>query len=656
MRCVHWLAMATAALAATVATAAQAEDFELRSPDGRVAIRIAAGDELTWSALVGDRTIIQPSTLGLELTSGPLPNGPVEIVEHHDAAVDETWDWKFGAASRIRNHYRKLTLTIREARPQGRIFQLVLRAYDDGVAFRYAFPKEFADGPLQVVAEHTQFAFDQDYDSWIGDHKTNYGHQETEYPEGPLSRLTPESFGTAPIVVQLADDCYAAIAEASLFNWAGMYFAGTGNSGTGITLVSKLSARPEGETKPTVETPLPAKSPWRVVMIARRPGDLIESNLLLNLNEPSRIADTSWIKPGMSAWDHWWTGEVKMETAVVKEYIDLAAEMGWPYMLVDWWWYGDPDKPEADVFAINPNIDLPELRRYAAERGVKLWMWLQWDDIERQDKAYRRLFPILHDWGVVGVKIDFMQRDDQWMVEWYDDVVQTAADNHLMVDFHGAYKPTGEMRTWPNLLTREGVLGNEFNKWSHRITPQHRATLPFTRGLMGPMDFTPGGFLNRQPAQHRTSNKAAEVQGTRAQELALFVVYNSPFTCVCDHPRHILNQPGADFLKLVPTVWDETRVLSGEIGESIVVARRSGDRWFIGAITNEQPRKLDLDLGFLSEGEWQAQLWTDGPDAAGDATSLETSRVEIAENRKLAVELAPAGGFVAALTPAIDSL
>jgi alpha-glucosidase len=451
----------------------------------------------------------------------------------------------------------------------------------------------------------------------------------------------------------VADDCHVALAEAALFNWAGMYFTGTERNpdSSGVTLVSKLSPRPEGEAaRPTVETPLPAKSPWRVVMIARRPGDLIESNLILNLNEPSQIADESWIVPGMSAWDHWWTGEVKMETPVVKEYIDLAAAEGWPYMLVDWWWYGNPDAPEADVFSVNPDIDLPEIQRYAAEKGVKLWMWLQWDDIERQGKAYRKLFPMLREWGVVGVKIDFMQRDDQWMVEWYDDVVQTAAENQLMVDFHGAYKPTGEMRTWPNQLTREGVLGNEFNKWSHRITPQHRATLPFTRGLMGPMDFTPGGFLNRQPAQHRTSNRAAEVQGTRAQELALFVVYHSPFMCVCDHPRHILGEPGAEFLELVPTVWDETRVLAGEIGEYVVIARRSGDRWFVGGITNEQGRRLVVDLAFLGAGPWQTQLWLDGNEAASDATSLATRTEALADEPKLSVRLAPAGGFVAVLT------
>jgi alpha-glucosidase len=633
---------------------ARSEDFELRSPDGKVAIHVFSGDVLTWSATFGDRTIIQPSSLGLELVDGPLSNGAVQLKRQDVTTVDDTWKWDFGAASQIRNNCREATLTLSETRPQGRTFQIVLRAYDNGVALRYVFPEKFSSGPLQIVAERTEFNFDKDYTAWIGDLKTNVSHQETEYPSGPLSRLTPESFGEAPIVVKEADDCYVALAEASLFKWAGMYFSGTaGDPKTNlprISLVSKLSARPADDKRPTVEMPLPAKSPWRVVMIGRTPGDLVESNLLLNLNEPSQIADTSWIKPGMSAWDHWWTGEVKMDTATIHEYIDLSAAMGWPYMLVDWWWYGNPDAPDADVFSVNPTVDLPEVRHYAADKGVKLWMWLQWDDIERGE-AYRKLFPLLHEWGVVGIKIDFMQRDDQWMVEWYDAVVQCAAENQLMVDFHGAYKPTGEMRTWPNLLTREGVLGNEYNKWSNRITPSHRATLPFTRGLVGPMDFTPGGFLNRQPAQHRTSKTAAEVQGTRAQELALFVVYHSPFTCVCDAPKNILDAPGADFLKAVPTVWDETKVLAGEIGEYAVVARRSGDRWFVGGITNEQDRRLEIDFGFLPKGRWQVKLWNDGPDAASDATSIAVQNVALGDNRKLPIELAPAGGFAAELIP-----
>lgn len=674
-----WMRFVCLAVIACV-FASPAAAFDLASPDGRNVITVTPGEPLTWSVTAGGRTVLLPSRLGMELADGPFPLGPVSIAREQVREVDQTWQWDFGAQRNIRNHYREATLTLRETRPGGRTFNLVLRAYDDGVALRYVFPGDFQGlGRFRLKEERTEFTFDRDYRSWIGDHKTNYGHQECEYPAGSLARLTPASFGTAPIVVDMGDGLYVALAEAALANWSGMYFAGAATNplppgegrvrgqqksdstesspspqpspgGRGsVTLVSKLSARPEGDplaAVATVATPLPARSPWRVVMIGGSPGDLIESNLLLNLNDPSRIRDTSWIKPGMCAWDHWWHGEQKMETAVIKEYIDLAAAMGWPYQLIDWHWYGDPEAPDANVFHVNPAIDLPEIRRYAAEKGVKLWVWLRWNHIEKPE-IYEKLFPLLHEWGIVGVKIDFMQRDDQAMVQWYQDVVKAAAANRLMVDFHGAYKPTGEQRTWPNLITREGVKGNEFNKWSHEVTPTHRCTLPFTRMLMGPMDFTPGGFNNRQPGQHQTSSTNAEVQGTRAQELALFVAYLSPFMCVCDHPKNILGQPGAEFLKLVPTVWDETRVLSGEIGDSLVIARRSGKRWFLAGLTNEKEREMQVDLDFLPPGRWHAKLWEDGPNAATDATDLATREVDLTADDQLTVRLASAGGFAA---------
>ena len=235
-------------------------------------------------------------------------------------------------------------------------------------------------------------------------------------------------------------------------------------------------------------------------MIGRQPGRLIESEIIRNLSTPSELKDTGWIKPGMMAWDHWWTGDTVMDTATIKEYIQLAADMGWPYQLIDWGWYGEPNKPEADITKVVDSLDMEEVRRFAEEKGVRLWLWLHWTDVDRND-AYKKAFPLYREWGIAGVKIDFMDRDDQEMVRWYEKITRAAAEHQLMVNFHGAYKPTGFDRTFPNQLTREGVLGNEYNKWSARVTPEHKVTLPFTRYLVGPGDFTPGGFLNRQPGR-----------------------------------------------------------------------------------------------------------------------------------------------------------
>jgi len=257
------------------------------------------------------------------------------------------------------------------------------------------------------------------------------------------------------------------------------------------------------------------------------------------------------------------------------------------------------------------------------------------------------VFARFEQWHIAGVKLDFMDSDDQFMVNWYERIARTAAAHHLMIDFHGAYKPTGLNRTLPNQITREGILGNEYNRWSKRVTPEHKLTLPFTRFLAGPADFTPGGFLNRQPAQFKADSIAAEVQGTRAAQLALFVLYDSPICCVCDHPDHYRNQPGADFLKIVPTVWDETRVLDGVVAQQLVEARRSGRDWFLGAMTDSTAREIPVKLDFLKTGRWKMQLWQDSADSDVNAEHLEFEERVVTAADTMPLKLSPAGGAVA---------
>ena len=411
-----------------------------------------------------------------------------------------------------------------------------------------------------------------------------------------------------------------------------------------VTLTAKLAPRRDGQG--LVKASAPHNSPWRVLIVGRQPGRLVESDLVLNLSTPCQLPDTSWVLPGKMAWDHWWSGDVKMDTATLKEYIQLAADMGWPYQLIDWQWYGPFNKPDADITKINPAVDMDEVRRFAAEKSVRLWLWLYWADADRND-AYKKAFALYEKWGMAGVKIDFMDRDDQDMVNWYEKITKAAAEHRLMVNFHGAFKTSGFNRTFPNQITREGVLGNEYNRWSARVTPEHKVTLPFTRFLAGPADFTPGGFLNRQPGQFKPDPKAAQVQGTRAAELALFVVYDSPLCCVCDHPLHYRDQPGADFLKVVPTVWDETRVLDADVAQYIVIARQSGSDWFLGAITNDKDRNIALKLDFLGKGRWKARIWKDAADSQTNAEHLETEDRPVTASDLLHIHLAPCGGCVA---------
>jgi alpha-glucosidase len=337
-----------------------------------------------------------------------------------------------------------------------------------------------------------------------------------------------------------------------------------------------------------------------------------------------------------------------MNTETLKQYIQLAADMGWPYQLVDWQWYGPYNKPEADITRPAANVDLPGLIQFAKERNVRLLLWIHSNDAARND-AYKKAFPIYEQWGIAGVKIDFMDRDDQEMVNWYEAVSKEAAAHHLMVNFHGAYKSTGLNRTYPNQITREGILGNEYNRWSTRVTPEHKLTLPFTRFLAGPADFTPGGFLNRQPSQFKVNNKATEVQGTRTAELALFVLYDSPLTCACDHPDHYRDQAGADFLRVVPTTWKESKVLQASVAEYLVEARRAhDDDYFLAAMTNSKGRTLDVPLDFLPPGQkYRLTLWEDAPDSGTDATHLTKSTRTVSSKDTLHLTLAPAGGAVA---------
>ncbi len=296
---------------------------------------------------------------------------------------------------------------------------------------------------------------------------------------------------------------------------------------------------------------------------------------------------------------------------------------------------------------------MDEVRRFAKEQGVKLWLWMYWTDVERDD-AYLKAMKLFESWGVAGIKIDFMDRQDQWMVDWYHKIIKAAADHHLMVDFHGAYPPTGWRRTYPNMMTREGILGNEYNKWSESVTPEHNVTILYTRNLLGEMDFTPGGFLNRTKGHFRMASgtdRPAEVQGTRAHQLAQFVLYESPITCVCDHPDHIRGADGADFLTKVPTVWDETRGVAGEIGEYAVIAKRDAKQWFIGAMTNWDAREVEVTLDFIETGTYQIELWEDGPEASENAEDLSTRTLSIKSGDSFTLKLAPGGGAVCILTP-----
>jgi len=433
------------------------------------------------------------------------------------------------------------------------------------------------------------------------------------------------------------------VSESDLVDWSGMWLGNAQACASGVTLDAKLAPRREGDG--LVKATTPHNSPWRVLMIGRQPGRLIESDLVLNLATPCKLSDISWVQPGKSAWDHWWSGDTKLDTATIKEYIQLAADMGWPYQQIDWMWYGKPSTPESDITKVSPDLDMDAVLRFAAERHVRLWLFVSWKDLDRND-AYKKAFPLYEKWGIAGLKIDGMDSDDQFIVNWGEKISRAAAAHHLMVNFHGTYKGTGENRTYPNEITKEGVRGNEWNKWSALVTPEHKLTLPFTRFLAGPGDYTPGGFRNRQPANFKIIPTATEVQGTRCSELSLLILFDSPICCLCDQPANYIGQPGADFLKIAPTVWDETHVLEGVVAQHLVMARRSGSEWYLGAMT-VQKRQIPVRLDFLGPGHWTMDLWSDAPDSDVNAEHLQKETRLVSAGDTLDLQLAPSGGAVA---------
>jgi alpha-glucosidase len=336
----------------------------------------------------------------------------------------------------------------------------------------------------------------------------------------------------------------------------------------------------------------------------------------------------------------------------MNHYIDFSAESGLEYMLIDAGWAkrgtGANDSG-SDLTQTNPNIDMPAILAHAREKNVGVWLWAHWSDINRQ---MDEVFPLFQTWGVKGVKIDFMDRDDQWMVNFYRRVLRKAADHHLMIDFHGAFKPDGVRRTWPNLMTREGVMGLEYNKWSARITPDHNVTLPFTRMLAGPMDYTPGGFRNTTREQFEARNLRPMVMGTRAHQLALYPIFESAFQMVSDYPKAYKGQKDFDFIKAVPAVWDETRVVNGRPGDFITVARRRGREWHVGCITGWHPNEYDVALEFLGPGDFVADIYADAPDAGTDPTHTTREEKKVTASTVLHVKMASGGGQAIRIRPA----
>ena len=519
------------------------------------------------------------------------------------------------------------------------------------------FPEQEHLKNIEISGELSHFRFLKNHQYWgmhLGGYTTSY---EISYTISELENITPDSLTAAPLLLKVQDNIWVGITEANLTDYAGMYLIGSADEEW--TLVSSLSPLPDSSGI-CVKSETPKSTPWRVLMIADNPGRLIESNIILNLNDPPAF-ETSWLKPGKCAWD-WWccqkvTGENfegAMDNRTMKYFIDFAGEMGLEYMLIDAGWYSQNWR-EGDITQSIPEIDIPGLVTYANAKGVDILIWLHWTFVEKQ---MAEAFPLYEQWGVKGVKIDFMDRDDQEMVNFYHRVLKKAAEHKLVVDFHGAYKPTGIRRTYPNLMTREGVMGMEYLKVGSRVNPEYNCIIPFTRMLAGPIDYTPGGFTNVTKSQFKPnkggwgSKIPPMTPTTRCHQLALFVIFESPLQMLCDYPGNYRSNTGTDFLKHVPAVWDETHVMNAQVGDYITIARKKEDEWYLGSITDWTPREIFANLNFLKEGDYVAEIFADGSDADRNAFSISVSKVLVTRDQVMKIKMGPGGGHAVRFYPA----
>lgn len=630
------------------------EKIRVHSPDGKIVYTfwLSSRSPEYCVSYLGD-TLISPSGLGLTFQKEgifreDLRTGQVLLrkgTDHYHLVVGKT--------SSVFDHYNEAWIPLESTRKTGFRVGLRIRVFDDGLAFRYEFLKLGSDSTFVLTQEHTSFHLKGDPEVLALFFPDFTSSHETRYTRLPLDRITPDSLMDLPALFTFRDSIYMAITEADLLDYAGMYLV----KHKGV-LLSRLSPWP-GQQKIKVRGRLPHTSPWRVLMISDRPGTLIESNILTDLSEPCRIRDISWIKPGKTDF-HWWNGDIMPDTDFApgindefnKYYIDFCAANGIAYHTVIGYggvaWYKNDGVsyspgPHSDATRPLPGLHMKQLCSYAASKGVMIRVWVNWQvlypELEKACSLYQK-------WGVRGIMVDFLNRDDQQMVRIQTRILRVAAKYHLNIVFHGAYKPTGLSRTYPNEFGREGTLNYENDKWGNPITPDDDINIPFTRLLAGPTDYHLGGFRAVIPSRYKAHYTRPLVLGTRCHMLAMYIILENYMGMVCDYPQAYLGQPGFGFLRIVPTVWDQTVVPDALVGNWVTIARRKGSDWFIGTINNSKPRVIHIPLNFLGPGQYLAYQYCDAPDANQHPNHLVRQVLRVRSGQVLDIWLASGGGQV----------
>ena len=629
-----------------------AKEYIVVSPNGltKMVIEVEKDAGIMATGFFQEKEMVRFGPLELELEDGPVFGQAPRVRRVNNKKVDQTiYPPVRQKRTAIRDHYTEMEIIFRDP------YRLIVRAYDDGVAYRF---KTDLDGEILVKSEQASMSFPQDDYLYIPTDVSTFTHSERLNRHFRISEATADTLSSTPFMVDRADGIAVLITEADLEDYPGIYVFGTSGKSFGVKhppvvlteeLIRDRNVRPATVASYIAKTSGTRYFPWRVAAFAASHKDIISNDIVYRLASPSRIDDTSWIKPGKVAWDWWNANNNKgvpfrsgVNTATYKYHIDFAADFGLEYIILDEGW-----SVPSDLFSISPDVDVAEICRYAESKGVGIILWCLWNAL---DKDLDRALDQFKTWGVKGIKVDFMQRDDQWMVNYYWRVSKAAAERHLLVDFHGSYKPCGIERTYPNMVTREGVKGLENCKWSAEITPDHDCTLPFIRMFAGPMDYTPGAMRNAEKSNYNAAYTRPMSQGTRCHQLGLYVVFESPLQMLADAPSAYYREPETmAFLSIVPSVWDETVPLAGKVGDYVAVARQSGDNWYIGAITDWSARDLDIALDFLPAGTYELTEWKDGINADQYAEDFQKTVRTVKSGDSLVLEMAPGGGYAAVL-------
>ena len=631
------------------------QNLSISSPDGKLKFSLKVTPEnISYEVNYKKQPLVENSSLGFNFDSGEFGSN-LKVGKVRRKSIDETYELVVGKVSTARNHCNEMVVPLQEKVSPGRLINLVVRAFNDGIAFRYEFPEQEGWNSYVMYDEKTQFRLSGNpmallmyLPGYINTHEGVYTH--TGYDKIAKKRLIE-----MPVTLEFENGVFMSITEAAIRDYVGMYLVKEKDAFAG-----KLSPR-LGQEKIKVEiNEFPHRTPWRVISVSDRIGGLLETNILTSLNEPCKIEDTSWIKPCRTTFT-WWNGNVVPDSTFSpgnnfetnKYYIDFAARNGLDahgiYGYAETPWYYDDNfnfgwaGPNADITRPIPCLNMPRIADYAKSKGVGIHLWVHWRPL--YDKL-EEAFALYEKWGVKGLMVDFLDRDDQEMIRIQEDILKVAAKHRLFIQFHGSSKPSGLTRTYPNEFTREGTLNYEVCKWDTLVNADHDISIPFTRLLAGPADYHLGGFRALPRSKFKIQYVNPYVMSTRCHMMAMYVVLENHLTSLCDKPEAYEGQPGFEVLRTVPGTWDEIRVPLAEFNKYVTVARRSGTDWWVGTLNDGTARTLNLKLDFLEDGKYQAEIYTDAPDADENPNHLNKETRTVTRKDVIELPLAADGGSV----------